>query len=130
MKIGKIALKLPKRSARESKENGSATTKMVMIGGNREKVLATLCYLGILALIPVFWGIKSLQLKSHISSGIVVLALWVLLLFVFQIPLVGIVLGTLLLLSIIVFSIWGIYDAIKGAEAKIPGVEKVAVYFN
>ena len=96
----------------------------------KERILAVLSYLLILALVPIAWRNKSAALNTHIRSGIVILALWVLLFFVFKIPLIGIVLGVLLLLSSLVFMIWGIIDAAKGMEAKIPGVEKVADFLS
>ena len=96
----------------------------------KERILGVLCYLGILLLVPFLWAAKSDNLKSHVNSGIIILAAWVLLLFVFQIPLFGIVLGLLLLISIIIFTVWGIYDAVRGFAAKIPGVEKVALIFK
>ena len=95
-----------------------------------EKFLSVLCYLGIFALIPIFWVKKSNLLKTHVGSGITILTLWVILLFVFQIPLVGIVLGILLLIACLIFCVWGIYDAVSGREAKIPGIEKVVVWLH
>ncbi len=97
---------------------------------NKEKILAVLSYVLIFALIPIFWRGKSAVLKTHVDSGIVVLFLWVLLLFVFNIPLIGIIAGALLLLACIISMGWGIYDAVRGVEADIPGVEKVAAVLN
>ena len=96
----------------------------------KERVLAALSYLGILALIPIFWPDKSESLATHSRSGVVLLIWWVLLLFIFQIPLIGTVLGLLMLIAGMVFTVWGLYDALRGQEAKIPGVEKAADWFK
>ena len=91
----------------------------------KEKILGILSYLGILALIPIIWKKKSQTLKTHSDNGIILLLVWVALLFVFQIPFVGVLLGILLLLATLIGTVWGIIDAFTGREAKIPGLEKV-----
>lgn len=96
----------------------------------KERVISVLSYLWILALVPILWREKSDKMNSHARSGLVLLILWILLFFIFRIPLVGVVLGVLTLIAILVFTVWGIYDAARGDEAKIPGVEKIAVYFK
>lgn len=96
----------------------------------KERALASLSYLWILALIPILWRNKSETLYSHSRSGIVMLIWWLLLLFVLRIPLIGVILGILMVIAGLIFTIWGIYDAAKGQEAKIPGVEKVAAWFK
>ncbi|OQB06554.1 MAG: hypothetical protein BWY19_00141 [bacterium ADurb.Bin212] len=92
----------------------------------KEKFLAVLCYLWVLILIPIFVPRKSSNLNSHLYSGIVLLFLWSLVVFVLKIPFVGVLLGVLLIIACLVFSVWGIIDAAKGREAKIPGVEKIS----
>ena len=92
----------------------------------KEKILAVLCYLWVLILIPVFVPRKSSNLASHIYSGIVLLFLWSLIVFVLKIPFVGVLLGVLLMIVCLVFTVWGIIDAAKGREAKIPGIEKIS----
>lgn len=92
---------------------------------SKDKLLAVLSYLGILALVPILWKNKSAYLKSHSDNGVVILLSWVLLLFVFQIPFVGVLLGILLLIATLVFTVWGIVDASTNRDAKIPGLEKV-----
>ena len=96
----------------------------------KEKVLAIMAYLWILALVPIVWQNKSETLKSHARSGIVMLVLWLVLLFVFRIPLIGTIAGILLLLAGVVFMVWGIFDAARGKEAKIPAIEKLADLFK
>lgn len=92
----------------------------------KEKILAVLCYLWVLILIPIFIPRKSSNLKSHVYSGIVLLFLWSLIVFVLKIPFAGVLLGILLLIACLVFTVWGIIDAAKGKEAKIPGIEKIS----
>jgi len=131
MNIKKLSFKLPKIS-RRTKATADDSVRPAKIKVNRngsEKVLMILCYMGILALVPIFWAHKSDLLKSHTRSGVVILLLWVILLYVFQIPLVGVLLGILLLIGCIISCIWGIYDASTGREAKIPVVEKLAGLF-
>lgn len=91
----------------------------------KEKVLAVLSYLGILALVPIFWMRKSDVLKTHSDNGLVILFIWIILLFIFQLPFVGVLIGILLTLGALICVVWGIVDAIAGKEAKIPGLEKV-----
>lgn len=93
---------------------------------NKEKIFAVMCYLWILILIPIFYPKKSVNLMSHILSGTVLLFIWSLLVFILKIPFVGVLLGVLLIIANLVFIAWGIVDSLKGREAKIPGVEKIA----
>lgn len=92
----------------------------------KEKFLAVMCYLWVLILIPVFIPRKSSNLGSHLHSGIVLLFLWSLIVFVLKIPFVGVLLGVLLMIACLVFTVWGIIDATKGRQAKIPGIEKIS----
>lgn len=91
----------------------------------KEKVLAVLSYLLILALIPILWRGKSDFVKSHARHGLVLLALWYFLLFIFQIPFLGVILGILWLLACLIFTVWGIVDAVLGKDAKIAGLDQV-----
>ncbi len=91
----------------------------------KERVLAVVSYLWILLIIPIAWKNKSRQLLSHVYSGIVLFFLWSLIIFIFKIPFAGVLIGVLLMLACLVFTIWGIYDAVTGRDSKIPGVEKI-----
>lgn len=132
MNIKKLSFKLPKISRRtKATTDDSAQSAKIKIDKNGSgKVLMILCYLGILSLIPIFWAHKNELLKGHVRSGVVILLFWVFLLYVFQIPLVGVLLGILLLIACVVSCIWGIYDASTGREAKIPVIEKLAALLN
>jgi len=91
----------------------------------KERVLAVVSYLWILLIIPIAWKNKSRQLLSHVYSGIVLFFLWSLIIFIFKIPFAGVLIGVLLMLACLVFTIWGIYDAVTGRDSEIPGVEKI-----
>lgn len=93
----------------------------------KDKIMSVLSYLLIFILVPLFIPRKSFNLKTHLNSGLVILFLWSLIIFVFQIPFIGVLLGVLMIIACLVFTIWGIVDAVSGKEAKIPGIEKIAV---
>lgn len=91
----------------------------------KERVLAVVSYLWILLIIPMVWRKKSDQLLTHVYSGIVLFFIWSLIIFIFKIPFAGILIGILLMLACLVFTVWGIYDAVTGRDSKIPGIEKI-----
>ncbi len=91
-----------------------------------EKILSVLSYFHIFVLIPLFWRKRTDVMNSHIYSGIVLLFMWSILLFVLKIPFVGVVFGVVLIIASVVFTIWGLVDAISGRDARIPGIEKVS----
>lgn len=73
---------------------------------------------------------KSFNLRTHLASGLIILFLWSLVIFVFQIPFAGVLLGVIIIIACLVFTIWGIVDAASGKEAKIPGIEKISGFLQ
>ena len=112
-----------------SEENKKLETK--------DLVLAVLCYLAILILIPIFMVKDEKFVRFHIKQGfplfIADLALSVIGVALGWIPVVGAILGWVcgaLGLVLLVLSILGIVNAVQGKEAELPLVGQVIAHIK
>lgn len=69
---------------------------------SNNKFMAALSYVGILVLIPVFLARKSPFAQEHAKQGLILLAVWIIGMLVFWIPLVGQILWIILVIANIV----------------------------
>ena len=81
------------------------------------KILAILCYLGVLFIIPMLLKPSSKFIKFHAKQGLVLTIGWIVGLVLY--PVLGV--GFLMHIAIIIFSIMGIAAAISALSAKKPG---------
>lgn len=91
-------------------------------GGQKNVVMALLCYLGILVIIPLITDAKNDPfVKYHIKQGLVLLIASVISWVVGMIPVLGwFLLGPILGLFCLVLAIIGIVNAISGKEKPLP----------
>lgn len=96
----------------------------------KDKLLALLCYLGILVFVPLILKPKSDFVRFHLRQGITIFALEVILLFIAIIPLVGLVLAILGWLIAGFLSLVGLIQVIRGKYYKIPLINFLADKFK
>lgn len=94
-------------------------------------VMALLCYLGLLIIIPlVTEAKKDPYVKFHIKQGIVLLvtsvAIWIASIILAFIPILGWILVLLAWIGLLVLVIMGIVNALTGKENILPVVGKYA----
>ncbi len=94
------------------------------------KGIAWLSYLGILVIIPILLQKENPFVKFHIRQGIALLILWICLAFISIIPFIGHIIGFIGWIVLLVLSIWGIVNALKGKEDPLPLVNKLAEKIN
>jgi len=88
----------------------------------QNKIIALLSYLWLLCLVPLLLKPKSAFCKFHAKQGLVMCIAW---LFVW-IPFIG----WLIWLALILLSIWGIMNVLKGEAKDLPIVGNLAKKFN
>ncbi len=100
-------------------------------GAEKNTVMALLCYLGILIIVPlVTEAKKEAYVKFHIKQGIILLIGWVVMwpvsIILGFIPILGWVLIFLLWIFLIVLNIIGIVNSLTKKESELPIVGKYA----
>lgn len=96
-----------------------------MIEGNiskNDKILASVSYLWIFCLIPLFFGKRSEFVKFHARQGMVLLICWFVVSILTWLPIIG----QLAVLVLLIVSIIGIVKTMKGEEWEIPVLGKYA----
>ncbi len=98
---------------------------------DKNVLLALLCYLGILLLIPLLTaGRKDAYVKFHLKQGIVLLiawtGMWILTFILVLIPVLGWILIVLIWIFLLVANIMGIVNSLTGKEAELPLIGKYA----
>lgn len=86
-------------------------------------VLALLCYMPVLVLIPLLAGRKSSFVQYHVRQGVLLHFVWLLFIFSFYISILPWILAFYLIITIIV----GIVNVVTGHERPIPIIGKIAV---
>ncbi len=95
--------------------------------GQKNTLMALLCYLGILVVIPLLTDAKSDPfVKFHIKQGLVLLITEVILMFIGMVPFIGWMLYPLLALACLVLAIIGIVNAVSGEEKALPIIGQYA----
>lgn len=90
------------------------------------KLIAALSYLGILVLIPLLAKKESKFAQFHAKQGLVFLGVFIIGMFVFWIPLIG----WILWLTVVVFDIIAIVQALSGKYWKVPVIGDLAKKIN
>ncbi|MEO8637542.1 MAG: DUF4870 domain-containing protein [Candidatus Taylorbacteria bacterium] len=97
-------------------------------GGN---AMAVFCYLGILIIIPFLTdGKNDPFVKFHIKQGLVLIISFVVGMAIGIIPILGWIVGGLLLLFNVVMVILGIVNVLSGKKKELPLIGKYASKFN
>jgi len=99
-------------------------------GEGGDKVMALLCYLGILVVIPLLVKKDDAYVKFHAKQGLVLLIAWIILSIIFVIPFVGWVVGFIGYIILLVLGIIGIVNALSGKMKPLPIVGKFAEKFK
>lgn len=86
--------------------------------------VAVLSYVLILVIVPLLFYRDDEYVSCHAKQGIVLLLLWAAVPFVLAIPLIGWILGALLILFDLILTVFGIVQALKGEEKPLPLVGK------
>lgn len=93
-------------------------------GKDCKKSIKVVSYLFVLDLVPFLLKKGNSDFSFHAKQGFVQMVLWIILPFVLIIPLVGWVLGTLLLIANLIIMINGIYSVITNKEHYVPFIGK------
>lgn len=118
---------MPTKKKIVSKKTGTKTKKSTVDQDVKEnKLLAVLCYLGILFIIPFLIKPDSKFIKFHAKQGLVLTIAWFVALVFY--PVFG--LGFLIQLAVIVFSIMGIVNVSEGEMRDLPIVGELAKKFK
>jgi len=90
-------------------------------------LMAVLCYLGILVLIPLLTDAKNDPfVKFHIKQGLVLLIADVIAGFVVAVPVIGWILSPIIWIILAVLFIMGIINAASGKQTPLPILGKFA----
>lgn len=88
------------------------------------KSLKIISYLFILNLVPFLLQKNNQDVAFHAKQGFIQLVIWLLIPFALLIPLVGWVLGIILVVANLAMMIAGIYSAIKGRNSYVTFIGK------
>ena len=119
-----------KAVSKETTKETSTKDKTVEVATEQDikenKLLAVLCYIGILVVIPMLMKPESKFLKFHSRQGLILAIAWFVALPFYYV--MG--LGFLIQLAIIVFSIIGIINVSEGEMKKLPIIGDLAEKFK
>ena len=100
-----------------------------MNNDSNNKIMAILCYIGILWIVPLLTDSKdNAFVKFHINQGIVLTIVGVIIGVFTAIPFIGWVLGPILGIVLLVLHIIGIINAVNMQEKPVPIVGKFQIY--
>lgn len=90
----------------------------------QSKVLAVLCYLNFLVIIPLIWGEDDQLVKVHLKQGLLLSLGFIVLPFALIIPLLGWIIGGVLAVLLVVLWVMGIISALNGQHRNLPIIGK------
>ena len=94
-------------------------------------VMAVLCYLGILIIVPLVTEAKSDPfVKFHIKQGLALIISFVVGMFIGMIPILGWILAPLLLIFNVIMVIIGIINSATGKQKELPLIGALGSKFN
>jgi len=94
-----------------------------------QKLMAVLCYLGFLWIIPLLTDSKNDPfVKFHINQGIVLTLLFVAAMVINVIPILGQIISFIASIAGMVFAIMGIINATKMEEKPLPLIGGIQIY--
>jgi len=112
-------------------EKSNETPQAAPSSGGDNKVMAILCYFGILLLIPLLTDAKNDPfVKFHIKQGLILLIAYIVIGVVYVIPVLGWILGSILYVFLFVLFIMGIVNASSGKQVALPVIGKWAENWN
>ena len=103
--------------------------KMTSKDGDKN-MLAVLCYLGILLVIPLIVAKDDDFVKYHAKQGLVLLLAWVAIFFVAWIPILGWLFGFVAWIICFVLLITGVVNVVKGEKKPLAIIGKYADKFK
>jgi len=86
----------------------------------KSKAFAILSYICVLVIISLIVGKKDRFVMFHAKQGVGILLLWVISPYVLQIPILGWIMGPILMTLTLVLVVYGIVYAAKGVEKPVP----------
>ncbi|MFO7636712.1 MAG: hypothetical protein R6W96_05355 [Clostridia bacterium] len=96
---------------------------------DNNKVMAVLCYIWLLWLVPLLTDAKDSEfVKFHINQGIVLTIAWVVLSLINIIPILGQIIFLIGSVVLIIFMVMGILSALKMETKELPVIGKFKVY--
>jgi uncharacterized membrane protein len=96
---------------------------------DNNKVMAVLCYIWILWLVPLLTDAKDNEfVKFHINQGIVLTIAWIILSVINIIPILGQIIFIIGSVVLFIFMIMGILTALKMESKELPVIGKFKVY--
>ena len=105
--------------------------KAVPSSGGDNKLMAILCYFGILVLIPLLTDAKNdAFVKFHIKQGLILLIAYIVVGVLYVIPVLGWILGSILYVVLFILFIMGIINASSGKQEPLPIIGKWAENWN
>lgn len=118
-------------SEQNSTSEGSKGDEKAVSSEGGINVMALLCYLGILVLVPLLTDSKEESfVKFHLKQGLVLLIGWVIGMFIMAVPFIGLPLFPLIFLALVILSIIGIINVANGEKKKLPVVGELGDKFN
>jgi len=107
-------LKTQEQETQDNKEAVVETTK------GKNILMAVLCYLGILILVPLLTEAKKDPfVKFHIKQGLILIIAMIINFFISMVPIIGWVVGSIVWLIILVIWLIGLINVISGKESKL-----------
>lgn len=94
--------------------------------GVRARILAVMCYLGILCMVPLVLNRDDQYVYFHAKQGLVLWIWGVIAIFVLFIPGIGKLLFSASMMAILVFSSIGLLSVLLGKAWRLPGVYSLA----
>lgn len=88
------------------------------------RILSVLCYMNIFMIIPLVAKPDSKFIKFHANQGIIFIFAWLLMTFIFIIPILGWIIGAFGYLFLMVVFIIGVINAYKGKVKRLPLIGK------
>lgn len=95
---------------------------------NTNKVMAILCYLGILIVVPFISAKDSKFVKYHLNQGLILLLLGIAIGIVGCIPVVGSILNGVGGLVCLILMVIGILNAARGEAKELPVIGRYTIY--
>lgn len=101
--------------------NPAPATAPAPQGGQKNVLMAVLCYLGILVIVPLVTEAKNDSfVKFHIKQGLVLLIAWVVAGVAGMVPVLGWIAAPFLALFLFILFVIGIINAVSGKEKALP----------
>lgn len=95
---------------------------------NKNKVMAILCYLGLLILVPFFMAKDSKFVKFHLNQGLCIIVLAIVLAVIGCLPFIGGIVDALSSIICLILMVIGILNAARGQAKELPIIGRFSLY--